>query len=149
MRINLVLSKGEKRKVRIGNSIIQFSKSILNDNYIPKNQDEKEFIDFIKRKKTLGKLEILQEQNIDIEKLKEGKRKKMLKNIEKLADFIDKKYYVNKKPVNFIEIAYKTGLSLSTIKRYLKNILKDNEIPDVLHQKKYLIDKIKKNLNIQ
>ena len=134
-------------RVKIGNTILQFSAKILNDNYKTINESEKSLIDFFKNALNNGIITKLNDRQIDVNILKEGKRKKMIENITKLANFIEKKYYVNKSRINFVEISYKTGLSISTIKRYLKNILKDKSIVTI--QKDDLINRIKNNLGIQ
>ena len=134
-------------RVKIGNTILQFSAKILNDNYKTINESEKSLIDFFKNALNSGIITKLNDRQIDVNILKEGKRKKMIENITKLANFIEKKYYVNKSRINFVEVSYKTGLSISTIKRYLKNILKDKSIVTI--QKDDLINRIKNNLGIQ
>ena len=134
-------------RVKIGNTILQFSAKILNDNYKTINESEKSLIDFFKNAINSGIITKLNDRQIDVNILKEGKRKKMIENITKLANFIEKKYYVNKSRINFVEVSYKTGLSISTIKRYLKNILKDKSIVTI--QKDDLINRIKNNLGIQ
>jgi len=131
-------------KIKTGRITIQFPKTLLNENYEPINEYEEIVRNWVFEKIQNNELEVIDDTNIDTKKLLDAKRKKMLENITKLASFIERKYYVNQKPISFLEVAYKTGLSISTIKRYLKGILKDKEI--VTMPKDELIEKIKENV---
>ena len=131
-------------KVKLGRVTIKFPKTILEENYQPANKYEEIVRNWIVEKLNNNEIEIIPDANFDLEKLIEGKRKKTYENIRKIALFIERQYYVKQKPISFIEIAYKTGLSLPTIKRYLKGILKDKEIVTI--SKDELIEKIANNL---
>jgi len=131
-------------RVKIGRVTLQFPKEVLSEYYKPINEPEEVLLGWIKKVLNADDVEIINENNIDINKLIEGKRKKTLDNIIKVCNYIEKRYYVNQKPINFLEVAYKTGLSLSTIKRYLKGILKDKEIVTI--PKDELIELIEYNL---
>ena len=131
-------------KVKLGRVTIKFPKTILEENYQPINEYEMAIRNWIVEKLNNNEIEIIPDTNFDLEKLIEGKRKKTYENIRKIASFIEKQYYVKQKPISFLEVAYKTGLSLPTIKRYLKGILKDKEIVTI--SKDELIEKIANNL---
>ena len=128
-------------RIKIGRVIIQLQRALLSENYKPITGNERELIVWLKSVIESGNCEIIKDDNIDVKKMVDAKRKKTLENIIKVSNFIDKKYYVNNKPISFVEISYKTGLSISTIKRYLKNILKDKEIVTIT--KDELVEKIK------
>ena len=128
-------------RIKIGRITIQLRKALLFENCEPITGNERELINWLKEVVETDNYEIIKDDNIDVKKMIDAKRKKTLENIIKISSFIEKKYYVNQKPVSFVELAYKTGLSISTIKRYLKNILKDKEIVTIT--KDELIEKIK------